>query len=115
MLRYLELPRACDTAFVTFLVSWFLTRHVGFLLVLYSLWFRYPILRPRWVIWNTDELYTIKTYYSFAALLGTLQVIMWMWFITIINVAWSVIQGKPAEDTRSDEEYDISFISFAGN
>jgi very-long-chain ceramide synthase len=104
MLRYLELPRACDAAFVSFLVSWFLTRHVGFLLILWSTWHRYPILRPESMVYGNDDPYTPVHYWAFNIALGALQIIMCVWFVAIVSIAWSVIRGKPAEDTRSDEE-----------
>lgn len=104
MLRYMERLVACDAAFVAFLVSWLFTRHVGFLLILYSTWYRYPILRPITFVPNTQDPITVKHYYAFNALLGALEVLMMVWFISIINVAWSVLRGKPAEDVRSDEE-----------
>ncbi|KAG8837689.1 sphingosine N-acyltransferase lag1 [Serendipita sp. 400] len=104
MLRYLERTFACDCAFVTFLVSWFLTRHVAFLLILYSTLFRFPVLRPGAFIPNSGEIVTKELYYAFNAALIALQVLMCIWFTAIVKVAWSVMRGKPAEDTRSDEE-----------
>ncbi|CAG7849393.1 SubName: Full=Related to protein LAC1 {ECO:0000313/EMBL:CCA71791.1} [Serendipita indica DSM 11827] len=64
----------------------------------------YPILRPITFVPNTQDPITVKHYYAFNALLGALEVLMMVWFISIINVAWSVLRGKPAEDVRSDEE-----------
>jgi acyl-CoA-dependent ceramide synthase len=104
MLRYIEQPRSCDIAFVIFLISWFLTRHVGFLLVLASTWFRFPAIIPSMLDGTPDAMFGPIHYYSFNFSLATLQVIMCIWFISIINIAWSVIRGKPAEDVRSDEE-----------
>lgn len=104
MLRYMERLHACDIAFVVFIVSWFLTRHVGFLLILYSTWVRFPILRPQTFDPTRDDPYKEGTYYTFNALLAALQVIMCIWFISIIRVAYNVISGKPAEDVRSDDE-----------
>jgi very-long-chain ceramide synthase len=104
MLRYLELPRACDAAFVAFLVSWLLTRHLGFLLILWSTWVRFPILRPQTFDPVNGDKYTPIHYYSFNFLLAALQVLMCVWFFSILRVAWAVIRGKPAEDVRSDDE-----------
>ena len=36
MLRYLALYTLCDTMFIIFLVSWFITRHVLFIIVIKS-------------------------------------------------------------------------------
>ena len=38
MLRYLALSTLCDATFVIFLVSWFITRHVLFIIVIKSAW-----------------------------------------------------------------------------
>ncbi|KAG8816058.1 sphingosine N-acyltransferase lag1 [Serendipita sp. 399] len=104
MLRYLEFSFACDVAFVTFLISWFLTRHIAFILILYSTLIRFPILRPKAFIPDSGEPVTAKMYYMFNAMLIALQVLMCTWFTAIIKIAWAVMRGKPAEDTRSDEE-----------
>ena len=104
MLRYMECMFACDAAFVTFLVSWLFTRHVAFVLVLYSTWYRYPVLRPATFVPNTTDPVKPNVFYTLFALLAALEVLMMIWFVSIVNVAWSVIRGKPAEDVRSDEE-----------
>jgi very-long-chain ceramide synthase len=44
--------------------------------------------------------------YSFLALLLGLQVITLLWFGMILKVAWKVISGEGADDTRSDDEGD---------
>lgn len=36
MFRYLELSTLCDIAFTWFLLSWFFTRHVGFIIITIS-------------------------------------------------------------------------------
>jgi hypothetical protein len=82
-----------------------MTRHVGFILVLYSLWLRYPIISAEW----TPDEYREKAlnpyhYYGFGAMLAFLQVLMGIWFMRIVSITWAFIKGKPAEDTRSDEE-----------
>lgn len=38
MLRYIELYTLCDVTFTWFLVSWFVTRHVLFVIVIKSVW-----------------------------------------------------------------------------
>lgn len=44
--------------------------------------------------------------------LYSLQAIQLLWFSEICKVAWRVITGKGAEDTRSDdEEYGFYFLS----
>jgi len=104
MLKYLKVPVAPDVTFVTFMISWVLTRHLGFILVLRSLWFDVPRLRPNAFDPSKVDYVTPAQYYGFSGLLACLQVIMLSWFMAIMRVAVSVIRGKPAEDTRSDDE-----------
>jgi acyl-CoA-dependent ceramide synthase len=96
MLKYLELSVAPDVTFVTFMISWVLTRHVGYIWVLKSVWFDLPRFNKGYL--------SPAHFYTFRALLACLQVIMVIWFMAIIKVAVSVVRGKPAEDTRSDDE-----------
>lgn len=98
MLKYLELPVAPDVTFVTFMISWLFTRHVGYIWIVKSLLVDVPRLRPNVVYMTSTH------YYTFGALLISLQVLMVSWFMAIIKVAVSVVRGKPAEDTRSDDE-----------
>jgi very-long-chain ceramide synthase len=131
-LKYLQLKTACDIAFGVFMVSWLLLRHVLYGMVWYSIYahipqeIRYgcyrgsvenlegPIPVPNdWdhlvqpfknpvglVCWNNN----IK--WSFLIMLGCLQVILIIWFGMIVRVAYKVISGQGAEDTRSDDEDD---------
>lgn len=50
--------------------------------------------------------YNERIRFSFLGLLLVLQGIMIMWFIMIIRVAWNVIKGHGADDSRSDDEED---------
>ena len=43
---------------------------------------------------------------TFVVLLLALQVLTLMWFYMILRVAWKVIKGGGADDTRSDDEGD---------
>ena len=104
MLKYLEIPVAPDVTFVTFMISWLFTRHVGYIWILKSVWFDVPRLRPNVLNPSKSDYITPRHYYAFSALLVSLQVIMLSWFMAIIKVALSVVRGKPAEDTRSDDE-----------
>lgn len=129
-LKYLHFRTACDAAFGIFMVSWFVARHILYMWVWWSIYahipeeIRYgcykgsasdldgPLPVPNdWdhlvqpfrdpiglVCWNSN----IR--WGFLTLLLALQVIMLMWFVLIIRVAYKVITGKGAEDVRSDDE-----------
>lgn len=74
MLRYLAHTTLCDLAFVVFLVSWFVTRHVLFVLVIMSLYTDAPKYIPR--IWDPANGYymTFNCWVGFVASLCALQV-----------------------------------------
>lgn len=122
MLKYLGLSTLCDTTFVLFMVSWFITRHFFFVLVIKSTIFEAPRLIP--FVWDPEPGHYMprRVHYTFSALLvvlqvswlslsftrmmltATLQAIQLMWFFTICRVAYKVVSGEGAEDTRSDTE-----------
>jgi acyl-CoA-dependent ceramide synthase len=62
-------------------------------------------LRPFWDA-DAKRCWTGVTRNGFLILLGSLQVLTICWFIMIARIAWKVITGKGAEDTRSDDELD---------
>nr|GAT54087.1 longevity-assurance protein [Mycena chlorophos] len=94
MMRYLEVPQAaCDSIFALFVVSWFFTRHIVFLLVIVSVWYYVPALIP------------IQYFWMFWGSLAALQVIQLFWFATIVQVIKRVVTtGEGASDVRSDDE-----------
>ncbi|KAG8903739.1 sphingosine N-acyltransferase lag1 [Tulasnella sp. 403] len=99
MLKYMGLEPLPDIIFTLFLVLWFLTRQGLYSFVVLSVVRDAPRLLPEvhprvWVV------YTI--------LLGSLGVLVFVWFIMIARIAINVVRGKPAEDTRSDDEGDDS-------
>lgn len=141
MLKYMRYQVACDIAFVVFMVTWFVTRHVLYLLVCHSIYadipkeitygcyygsnghLRGPIEPPDsfahltqpfrdpegLVCWNNG----IK--WAFLGMLLSLQVIMLLWFGMILRVAWKVVKGGEAEDSRSDDEGECSDKETDGN
>jgi very-long-chain ceramide synthase len=132
ILKYLKWRRSCDVAFGVFMLTWFLARHVGYLTVCYSVWrhipqeiaygcyaggdldlrgpmpvpagwdyLALPFLDPVGLVcWNDG----IK--WVFLSLLLALQVVLLIWFTMICKVAYKVVSGEGADDTRSDDEDD---------
>ncbi|QRV75985.1 sphingosine N-acyltransferase lag1 [Ceratobasidium sp. AG-Ba] len=107
MLLYLRLPSILpDTVFGLFVVSWLVTRQAAYTLVLWSvitetgMYIRRDFRPMQGLFWSGP------TYYGFVAFLGGLWIMMWVWFWMICRVTYNVLTGKPAEDTRSDEEED---------
>jgi len=132
MLKYLGCQTACDIAFGMFVVLWLLARHVGYLGVCWSIYahvshvvFPYgtystitssqistnggdrvldnllqPLLNP-----GADTVSFNPAIRSvFLGLLGGLQLITIGWFFMICRVVAKVLQGHPADDSRSDDE-----------
>lgn len=133
-LKYMGYSTLCDYMFGIFMVSWFFTRHVFYMMVCYSVWAQTPnimttgcfsgqdgnlkgpmdvpsdsgvlyLLEP---LWNSEGLvcYNQTVKWSFLSMLLFLQALTLMWFTMIIRVAVKVLRGTGAEDTRSDDEGD---------
>jgi len=130
LLKYLRFQLACDVMFGVFMVTWFITRHVLYMWVWWSVYahipeeIRYgcykgstqqlegpfpvpddwehltwPFRNPVGLVcWNDN----IK--WGFLSMLLALQVILCMWFILIVRVAYKVLSGQGADDSRSDDE-----------
>jgi len=129
-LKYMGYNNLADYAFGVFLISWVLGRHVSYIRIVVSAWkdsvrnipfgcyvseSTVPITIPEnasgyWTIsqtfsYNTDLVCFTKTIQmSFITLLSALQVITIVWFYMILAIAWNVLRGGGAEDTRSDVE-----------
>jgi len=104
MLRYLAFQTACDVTFVCWMLSWFITRHVLFCKVIASAYWDAPThiefgWWPERSYWFTKEVHTV-----FLSLLVILELIQSMWSYVIVGVAYRVLKGEGAEDSRSDDE-----------
>lgn len=105
MLLYLQLPSIFpDTMFGVFLVSWLATRQAAFTLVLWSVLVESPDYTKSRFNPMEGQFWSKYTYYGFSIFLIALLILMCVWFYMICRVAFNVLRGKPAEDTRSDEE-----------
>ncbi|THH31320.1 hypothetical protein EUX98_g2897 [Antrodiella citrinella] len=109
MLRYLSFTTLCDITFGLFMVSWFITRHILFIVVIVSVWQHSVSDNDAAFMWNPKGgLYlTRQALQIFVYLLVCLEILQLVWFTMIIRVAWRVVSGEGAEDTRSDDEGDI--------
>ncbi|KAF9482436.1 LAG1-domain-containing protein [Pholiota conissans] len=105
MIRYLGLSQfACDCVFGLFLVSWLITRHFLFSIIIWSTIFVGPLyVEFKWD-WEGGYYVTQHAYTGFWVMLLFLEVIQIIWFGMICRVAYRVITGSGAADTRSDDE-----------
>ncbi|KAI9508148.1 longevity assurance proteins LAG1/LAC1 [Russula earlei] len=104
MLRYLSYQTACDVTFVFWLVSWLVTRHVLFCMVIASVYWEAPKhIEFGW--WpERGYWYTADVHKVFVSLLVILEVIQSIWSYLIFGVAYRVLKGQGTEDPRSDDE-----------
>jgi acyl-CoA-dependent ceramide synthase len=74
MFRYLSLNSLCDMTFSCFLLSWFITRHVLFNIVIWSTYYDGPRLVP--FMWEPDigHYWCLESYIAFTSMLSSLQV-----------------------------------------
>ena len=130
MLKYLHFRLLCDIVFGLFMAVWFMTRHVLYFLVLWSLHSHSAEEIKDGCYWGpTSDLqgpidapdtfghllqpflnpvglvcWNPNIRWSFMFTLLGLQIILLLWFAMIIRVAVKVIRGGEAEDSRSDDE-----------
>jgi very-long-chain ceramide synthase len=130
ILKYLKWDKTCDVTFGVFMVTWLAARHVLYMTVCWSIYAHIPqeiqygcyrggdldlegplpvpndfdhLTQPfrdpvGLVCWN-DEIKWV-----FLGLLLALQCVLLVWFTMILKVAYKVISGEGADDTRSDDE-----------
>lgn len=131
MLKYTKRQTLCDIFFGIFILSWVIFRHILYMLVVYSV-YSHPSIFMRVGTYSshtgdflTSEVtkpgiwanllqpfidpegqicFHLGMKYAFLVPLLVLQGITIMWFVMICRVAWGVINGKPADDSRSDDE-----------
>ncbi|KAF1988860.1 longevity-assurance protein-like protein [Aulographum hederae CBS 113979] len=132
LLKYLKFQKACDAAFVLFLITWFVTRHIFYPLVCYSIHAHVPSIMATGCynpstgemvssdggkqIWanvmqpfinpNGTVCFNENIRYGFLGLLLALQGLLLIWFSMVCRVAYGVIMGTGADDSRSDDECD---------
>jgi len=131
MLRYCGQQTLCDIAFGVFMVTWFLARHVFYNAICWSLYADVfnkvmfagcydPVSGQMVSSGGGDAVssnvlhaymedagpvcFNPRLKYGFLALLLALQVITLLWFSMICRVAYNVISGRGADDSRSDDE-----------
>ncbi|GAA5829750.1 hypothetical protein JCM5353_002218 [Sporobolomyces roseus] len=106
LFKYAGARKFSDATFAAFLVSWIVTRHVIYGIILWSVIFESPVLVPYG--WRVTEgyLFSQGVHVSFCVLLCLLQIITCIWLVMILRVLWNILRGGSAEDVRSDDEDD---------
>ncbi|KAK0531288.1 Sphingosine N-acyltransferase lag1 [Tilletia horrida] len=104
MLRYAGFQTVCDIFFGLFLVTWLMFRHILFNVVLHSAIVD-VLMNPK-ADPKTGGYSTPVVTWTLIVMLAILQCILLIWFVMIVKVAYRVITGSGAADTRSDDEDD---------
>ncbi|KAJ6098477.1 Sphingosine N-acyltransferase [Penicillium canescens] len=130
-LKYLGFSTLCDTMFGVFMFSWFLARHVFYMITMWSIWTHMAEIIPTGCYHGSQDnlagptplpehgwsymldpfrnpsgtiCYSDNVRWGFLGALGFLQVLTVFWFFLIIQVAIHVIRGIGADDIRSDDD-----------
>ncbi|KAF8543194.1 TLC domain-containing protein [Trichophaea hybrida] len=113
LLKYLGYSTICDYAFGLFLVGWIAGRHGAYNMITYSvITDSLRVIKPGCYIRNTFTFKTDVVCFSkpvqrcFIVLLVGLQIITLVWLYMILKVAYRVVTGAGADDTRSEDEAD---------
>lgn len=105
MTRYLRLSEVMsDGTFCVFVVSWLITRHILFGIVIYSAYSVAPQLITFTWAPERGHYLTRDAYIAFVGLMVALQVILCIWFAMICRLVFKVLRGNPPDDMRSDDE-----------
>ncbi|KAG2227784.1 hypothetical protein INT45_002022 [Circinella minor] len=104
LLKYLGFTTLCDVAFAMFAIGWPVTRHGFFTVIVWATYAEPDKYMD--MLWEPakGKYFTPFTQKLYLFLLLSLDIIMIYWFSLIVKVVYRVIQGRGAEDTRSDDE-----------
>eukprot|EP01112_Ceratiomyxa_fruticulosa_P011456 TRINITY_DN3106_c0_g1_i1.p1 TRINITY_DN3106_c0_g1~~TRINITY_DN3106_c0_g1_i1.p1 ORF type:complete len:372 (+),score=49.19 TRINITY_DN3106_c0_g1_i1:431-1546(+) len=108
MLKYANQEKAATVGFGLFMLVWFVTRHVFYAGVLYSVWFEFP--KYLGFGYNPTSGFNLSypVYVSFSVGLVVLQALLIFWFVMIVRLAIKVLSGEaPTDETDPDEEDEI--------
>jgi len=129
ILKYLHYENACNAAFGVFLSVWLVARHVIYVALCWSIYRDVPgVMNYGCYSGATEELKDpakltspgkyLEPFFDqngticldkgvkwvFLGMLLMLQVLSIVWFVMILKVAYSVLKGSAANDTRSGDE-----------
>lgn len=134
ILKYLKFQNACNVAFGVFMLTWFITRHILYNVLTWSIYKNVPAKMAYGCYSGvTAELTSTNGYpdafeymfgpfrslenpicmnrtikWIFLSFLLSLQGLSIVWFSMIVRVAYGVLSTGAAEDSRSDEEDEVA-------
>ncbi|KAF9986312.1 sphingosine N-acyltransferase lag1 [Mortierella antarctica] len=104
MLKYMHKDRLADVGFVFFVVTWVLSRHYYYGLIIWSCFVEAPKYAN--MDWDPSRglYFTPMVLNGFLFLLCSLYTVLLFWLAMIARVALKVLRGENSEDVRSDDE-----------
>jgi len=86
------------------MISWIITRHGFYSFVIYSTWKEsHQYLKYNWLP-EEGFYFTENSQRFFLSMFLALQALIYFWFYLIFQIAFRVVKGESANDTRSDCE-----------
>nr|ACB12563.1 Fum18 [Fusarium oxysporum] len=113
-LRYLGHTTLCDVLFCLFFITWILSRHVLYLMTCWSVYSDVPrIIEQSCFMGSADDLHgplpVPDDWWHLIEPWLYPNVLMMLWFGFICKVAIGVLDGRAADDVRSDDESDEEY------
>ncbi|KAF9566204.1 sphingosine N-acyltransferase lag1 [Mortierella alpina] len=104
MLKYMHKDQLADVGFVFFVVTWVLSRHYYYGLIIWSVFVEAPKYAN--MDWDPSRglYFTPRVLNGFQFLLCALYTVLLFWLAMIFRVALKVLRGENSEDVRSDDE-----------
>ncbi|KAF9411045.1 sphingosine N-acyltransferase lag1, partial [Podila epigama] len=104
MLKYQGYSTICDYLFGLFVISWGITRHYLFPIIIMSLYYGpQKFLDMAWEP-AKGKLLNVTTQNAFLAFLFGLEAVLCFWFLMIFKVIYKMFNGAAADDNRSHDE-----------
>ncbi|KAF9430647.1 sphingosine N-acyltransferase lag1 [Podila epigama] len=107
MLKYMHKDALADVGFVFFMVTWVMSRHYYFGIIIWSSFVEAPVYANQ--TWDPAKglYFTPNVLKGFLVLLCSLYAVLLFWLGLIVRVALKVLKGENSEDVRSEDEDDL--------
>lgn len=104
MLKYMHKDQTADVGFVFFVITWIMSRHYYYGLIIWSVFTEAPVYAK--MVWDpaTGMYFTPRVLQGFLVLLCSLYAVLLFWLAMIGRVALKVLKGENSEDVRSEDE-----------
>ncbi|KAG0352585.1 sphingosine N-acyltransferase lag1 [Podila minutissima] len=104
MLKYMHKDQAADVGFVFFVITWVMSRHYYYGVIVWSVFVEAPVYAN--MTWDPARgmYFTPRVLQGFQVLLCSLYAVLLFWLAMIGRVALKVLRGENSEDVRSEDE-----------